>query len=68
MDWLIDSRSRSIYSFYENTIVYLSLLGLGSPNEILDMSITEITNLKQIMQNEDMLKLRYNLLGVPTKD
>lgn len=68
MDWLIDYKNRSYHDFYENYVVYLSLLGLGSAKEILDMSIIEITELKQIMRSEEMQKLRFNLLGIPTKD
>ena len=68
MDWLIDYKNRSYHDFYENCVVYLSLFGLGSAKEILDMSIIEITELKQIMRSEEMQKLRFNLLGIPTKD
>ena len=68
MDCLINQPVRSYHSFFENSIIYLSLLGLGSTNDILDMKLLEINEIKQIMRSDEMQKLRYNLIGISTKD
>ena len=68
MDCLINLPHRSYHSFFENSIVYLSLLGLGSTNDILNMKLLEINEIKKIMRSDDMQKLRYNLIGISTKD
>jgi Na+/H+ antiporter NhaB len=68
MDCLVNQPVRSYHEFYENNIIYLSLLGLGSVNDILDMKLLEINEVKQVMRSEEMQKLRYNLLGVATND
>ena len=68
MDCLVNQPVRSYHEFYENNIIYLSLLGLGSVNDILDMKLLEINEVKQVMKSEEMQKLRYNLLGVATND
>ena len=68
MDCLVNQPVRSYHEFYENNIIYLSLLGLGSVNDILDMKLLEINEVKQVMRSEEMQKLRYNLLGVVTND
>lgn len=68
MDWLINLEGRSYHNFFENGVIYLSLLGLGSVQEILNMSIVDIEECKQIMKKEEMQKLRLSLLGVPVKD
>lgn len=68
MDCLVNEPVRSYHSFFENNIIELSLLGLGSANDILNMKLLEIHELKQIMRSDDMLKHRYHLLGIPTND
>jgi hypothetical protein len=68
MDSLINQPVRSYHSFYENSIIYLSLLGLGSVDDILNLKMLEINELKQIMRSEEMQKTRFNLLGIPVKD
>lgn len=68
MDCLINLPQRSYHGFFENSIIYLSLLGLGSVDDILDMKLLEINEIKQIMRSDEMQKLRFNLLGIPTKD
>jgi len=68
MDYLVNQPVRSFHEFYENSIVYLSLLGLGSINDILDMKMLDINEVKQIMRSEENQKLRFNLLGIPTNN
>ena len=68
MGCLVNLPNRSYHAFFENTIVYLSLLGLGSVDEILNLKLSEINTIKQVMKSEDMQKTRFNLLGIPTKD
>lgn len=68
MDSLVNQPVRSYHSFYENSIIYLSLLGLGSVNDILNMKLLDIYEVKQVMKSDEMKKLRYNLLGIPTAD
>ncbi len=68
MDCLINQPERHYHNFFEESITYLSLLGLGSINDILDMKLLDIYETKQIMRSEEMQKLRFNLLGIPTKD
>ena len=68
MDSLINKPERSYHSFYENTIAWLSFWGLGSANDILDMKLLEINELKQVMKNEEMQKTRLHLIGIPTND
>ena len=68
MDCLVNLPQRSYHAFYENSIIYLSLLGLGSADDILNMKLLEINELKQIMKSDEMQKLRFNLLGIATKD
>ena len=67
MDLLIDLDNRSYHDFYES-IINLNLLGMGSVKDILDMSIVDIEEMKQIMRSDEMLKARYKLLGIPVKD
>lgn len=68
MDSLINQPVRSYHNFFESNVVELSLLGLGSANDILNMKLLEIYELKQIMKNDDMIKYRFHLLGIPTND
>lgn len=68
MDWLIDYKNRSLVDFYKNSIVYLSFCGLGSASDIMNMTITEIENLKGCMTDEDLIKFRLTMLGIKTSD
>ena len=68
MDLLINQPIRSYHNFFESNVVELSLLGLGSANDILNMKLLEIYELKQIMKSDDMIKYRFHLLGIPTND
>lgn len=67
MDSLINEPVRQYHAFFEDSVIYLSLLGLGSVDDILNMKMNEITEIKQIMRSDEMKKLRYNLLGIPTE-
>jgi len=68
MDWLIDYKNRSLVDFYKNSIIYLSFCGFGSASDIMNMSMSEIDNLKMCMNDEEMIKLKLTMLGIKVSD
>lgn len=64
MDWLIDSKDRSLVDFYKNRIVFLSFCGFGSASDIFNMTLKEIDNLNACMNDEEIVKLKMIMSGV----
>lgn len=55
---------RSLDDFFRNMLIPLSLYGLGSVRELLDMKMFELKELKICMEAEDMQELYRNLHGL----
>ena len=67
MGLLIDKKNRSLAHFYKDTLIPLSFYGLGSINDLLNMKIYEIKQLRYSINDKSIIKLHYDIIGIPLK-
>lgn len=68
MEFLIDRKNRSLEGFYKNSLIPLSFYGFGSINDLLNMKRYELKQLDRCIQDEEIIKMHYEIIGVPIKD
>lgn len=52
----------------KDTILPLALWGAGSVSTLLNLPIATINQLAALTNEDSIIKLKRNLIGVPTKD